>query len=441
MYNVNELLNKIIKENDIRGKYGKTLTPEIVGIIARAVIEHFKPRSIFVGRDVRYGSDVLANEIIDVAKHYAIVYDLGVVTTPMFYFASFSFNLDLGFMITASHNPPEWNGIKILWKNKNIGKEELTQINFEPYFSILQKPKTDFIVKQFNIELIKHYYHYLKLIFEKLSNELIVDTFHGTGYLDVDMLERLNVIVHALHYQPDELFGGLTPNPEIESNLEELRAKVFEKNLIGVGIDGDADRVRVIDEIGTILESDVVAALLIAYYNFQDVVATVTVSNVIKELKEKMNFNLHITKVGRKFVKNAMTENGCDFGFEHSGHFYFKEFNYFDSALFTILKILELMRTHYPLAKLVDAFKVYKKISYKIEMQERMQFMEFLKSKISNYESIDGIRKDLDDAWFLIRPSNTEPVLRVYIEAKSEEKIKKIKEQINQWVNEFNKQI
>ncbi len=430
---------KAFKAYDIRGVWGTELNSEIVYKIGYFLPQVLKAKRILVGHDIRNSSpemnEAFINGLIDAG---AEVCDAGISTTPMVYWGTGKYNFDASVMITASHNPKEYNGIKVSSKGvKPIGYdnglkeiEKLIENNFP-----LKKEKGG-SVKSFEIK--DDYLEYLKSYIKYSSKlKVSIDVSNGMAGLFANELFPSAILINE---KPDGNFPAHEPNPLETENQEQIKAEVLKNGSdIGVIFDGDADRVMFIDEKGNFVSPDLIIAVLGHYFlennSNQQVVQDIRTSKAVGEYLEQFGAELTIWKVGRAFGAAKLKEVNGIYGGELAGHYYFKDFYYSDSGLLAAILVLniaeELLEKGVKFSELISKISPYYntgEVNFKIE--DKLGAMNavrdfFMKTEKPNrYLDFDGYRLDFEDWWFNIRPSNTEPYLRFLAEAKSEELLK-----------------
>jgi phosphomannomutase len=342
----------------------------------------------------------------------------------MFYFAVSNLVCDGGVIITASHNPPQYNGFKMVRSDAmplsgEDGIDQIKQLVEENNFSSSKKGNistldiTDKYVNSFEIK--------------KYNLKVVVDTANSVSGLIVNRMFR-GVSLFHLFSELDGSFPNHEPNPLEEKNIKDLREKVLEYGAdIGIAFDGDGDRVFFVDEKGELISSDLIIALIAKLID-KKVLYDLRCSNIIKETAR----DSVMWRVGHSFIKKKMKDEDIFFGGEYSGHYYLKQgSSYYESPYFVIYKLFEAMENK-KLSELIAPFKkYYHSGELNFEVEDKQSVIEKVEKNYSygKITKIDGVRIDFDDWWFLLRGSNTEPILRLIVEAKSKELLdSKIKE-------------
>jgi len=446
----------IFRAYDIRGIYQKDLNGELAFKIG-AVFGRMNPGKIAVGIDARLSGPALKEKLIDglvsVGCH---VIDIGMVSTPVMIFSVGNYELDGGVMITASHNPKEYNGFKIFTKGampmsyeSGLGKIERMVKNFE------EKPERvgGKVEKR---DVIKDYSDYIlkKVNFKTKPNfKIVVDGGNGSaGKLNAEILRRAGFDVIELFCEPDGNFPNHVADPTEPENLKDIKRKVIETGAdIGFAYDGDGDRVGVIDKGGketTVNDIFIVLAKhILQQHPKSKIVVNISCSMAVEDCVKKYGGIPIDCKVGHTYITQKMAEVGAVFAGELSGHYFFKETFMGDDALFASLKLLEfLINNNTSLEKeFIEIPKYFSKVSENIviPIREELKFQfieklkEDLKAKGYRINDLDGVKILFDDGWAIFRPSNTTPLIRYGFEARTKEgfeKIKKIVEEIVQSV-------
>ena len=441
------MLEKIIKAYDIRGLVKDEITPDFsfsLGIAFAKFLEYERePATIVVGEDMRPSSPLLADAFSDgVISQGMDVIRIGLASTDMLYFASGKLNLP-GIMFTASHNPAKYNGMKLCKSGaRPIGQETgLVKIRqlIEQGVPISNRP----IGSMRSQDLLKEYVDYLLSLFpdkafEKRKLKVVIDAGNGmAGFTAPAVMERLNIDLIPMYFELDGNFPNHEANPIEAKNLKDLQKRVKkEKADIGLAFDGDADRCFLINEKGELVNPSALTSL-IAVHQLKTKPGSTIIYNLIssKAVSEVISENGGIgvrSRVGHSYIKSLMAESGAIFGGEHSGHFYFSNFWRADSGMLAALYALtELMATKNTLSELLKPFNRYAasgEINSKVKNAEKS--IELIRKKYCDkylVDELDGLTITADSWWFNLRPSNTEPLLRLNVEAGTEKEMVKIR--------------
>ncbi len=427
---------------DIRGIYNQDFNKEDVYKIGYFLPEVLETNKILVGRDVRVSSpeiyEYLCNGINDAG---ADVYTIGLSTTPMVYFATGKYNFKGSVQITASHNPKEYNGLK-------VSRENAMPVGFDSGLNILQdKMLHASIIKKekgsiFELDVKKEYLQFLSKYIPDLSQlKVSIDCSNGMAALLIkDILGESPVY---LFDTLDGTFPNHEANPLEIENVRSLMSSVKQHHSdVGVIFDGDADRVMFVDELGSFISPDLVIALLGHFFLEEkgmqgNVLQDIRSSKAVGEYLSKLGGTMHTWKVGRAFAAPKLREIDGIYGGELAGHYYFKDFYYSDSGLLACLLVLEVVKRFkekgITLSQLISNISSYSnsgEINFRIEektLAMKMVCDHFMKQENPTaFFDFDGFRVEFPDWWFNIRPSNTEPYLRFIAEASSQEKLKEI---------------
>ena len=440
------MLEKIIKAYDIRGLIKNEITPDFsfsLGVAFAKFLEiEREPATIVVGEDMRASSAPLAAAFSDGATSQGMdVIRIGLASTDMLYFASGKLNLP-GIMFTASHNPAKYNGMKLCKSGaKPIGQESgLLKIRkfIEDGVPISNRP----VGSVRSQDLLSEYVDYLlarfsKKTFKKRKLKVVIDAGNGmAGFTAPAVMKHLNIDLIPMYFELDGNFPNHEANPIESENLKDLQKKVKkEKADIGLAFDGDADRCFLIDEKGDLVNPSALTAL-IAVRELKSQPGSTIIYNLIssKAVAEVITENGGVglrSRVGHSYIKSLMAESGAIFGGEHSGHFYFADFWRADSGMLAALYALaELMDSNKPLSNLLKPYNRYfssGEINSKVkDVAKSIQAVEEKYQGKYQLDHLDGLTVTADSWWFNLRPSNTEPLLRLNVEANTEKEMLKI---------------
>ena len=444
------MLEKIIKAYDIRGLVKDEVTPDFsfsLGVAFAKFLEHERePATIVVGEDMRPSSPLLADAFTDGATSQGMdVIRLGLTSTDMLYFASGKLNLP-GVMFTASHNPAKYNGMKLCKSGaRPIGQESgLAKIRelIQEGVPISNRPVGS-VRKQ---DLLKEYVDYLlasfpKNTFKKRKLKVVIDAGNGmAGFTAPAVMARLNVELIPMYFELDGNFPNHEANPIDSANLKDLQKRVKKERAdIGLAFDGDADRCFLIDQAGELVNPSALTAL-IAVRELKAKPGATIIYNLIssKAVAEVIAEHGGIgvrSRVGHSYIKNLMAESGAVFGGEHSGHFYFKNFWRADSGMLAgLYAIAELMASKGDLAQLLAPYNRYVASG---EINSKVKDVTKSIAKVRDkyhgqyqVDELDGLTITADSWWFNLRGSNTEPLLRLNVEANTQKEMVKIRDAV-----------
>jgi phosphomannomutase/phosphoglucomutase len=432
----------IFRAYDIRGVYGRDITEDIVQRIGRALAAYMdgEGKTVLLGRDVRLSSPPLGDAFLKGMLDGGLnVEDIGTVTTSLLYWASVHYEKNGGVMVTASHNPPEWNGLKI-WAGKSficmgMGMEALRDIALKGKF----KPASRGKLMQ-NPNAIEDYENYVAEKVEvKKRLSVVADPGNGScSLLTPSLFQKAGMNVYAINAEPDGTFPAHSPEPNEETLAEVKRLVLKKKADFGVGFDGDGDRAVFVDDRGRMVSSTDIFVLLAEHYlksrRGAAVVYEVSCSLAVEETIKDYGGKPVLSRVGHTYIVDKILEEKAVFAGETSGHFYFMDVYGFDDAMFTCLKVAEVLsKRGQKFSETVDSLPKYPRIpekSYKCADEKKFQVVEKLTEDFAEmgYKTvtIDGVKVIEDEGWFLIRPSNTQPLVRLTVEAKTDEALQRL---------------
>ncbi len=424
----------VFKAYDIRGVFDSEIDEDFAYKLGRSIVIFLKASEIIVARDGRLSSDTLHQHLCKgMMDQGASVHDIGISSSPHLYFAVQRFEKP-GVIITASHNPKEYNGFKIMDKNldavhlKNglLGIKKLVDNpNFqEPY------KRGNYIA----LSTKKYYLDFLKKFVVDKDISFVVDASNGSGKIEADFLNATYNNCIVINDEVDGNFPNHSPDPTNPENHGQIRKRILDtKSDFGVIFDGDADRAIFLDEKGQAIRPEI----LVSLFNLEGTVLyDVRSSQSLSKACDLKNINSIMVKTGRTNFVSDMREHQAFIGVEGSGHYFFKEFNYLDSAIIAILKLIEVLKT--PLSKEIKKHTYYihsGEMNFKVKNREKA--IENIRKSFSPNQilTLDGLSMYFDDYWFSARLSNTEPLVRINAESKSQETLDKFKEKIVEILN------
>ncbi len=445
------MLDKIFKAYDVRGIYPEEINEEIVYKIGRAFVEFLNAKKIVIGRDIRESSPTLFEELKKgITDAGADVYDLDLATTPMLYFASGKLDVDGGIILTASHNPGEYNGMKFCRAKavpigENSGLLDIKEIVSNDNFKNNVEEKGKVIPTDIKEKYLDYFSSFLNIGDKKFK--LAIDTANAMGILELEIYKKFpqNFTLFTLYDDFNSSFPNHEANPLKTETLQELQEKVLsERADLGIAYDGDADRVGFVDEQGKIIPMDLITGLIAKIVLEKNPGANILYdlrsSMSVKEVIEENGGTAHECRVGHALIKKQMREENAIFAGELSGHYYFEENYKAEAGSLPAIYLLNLMaETGQPISELVkDIKRYYHSGEINSEVSDKGAVISALKEKYQ-----DGIITELDGVkisfwnkekgsrwWFNVRPSNTEPVLRLNLEADNEELLEKKKDEL-----------
>ena len=436
-------LRSIFKAYDVRGVVPGDLDEDVARRIGAAFASWADRPALAVGRDCRLSSPSLAGAFMDGAASRGVdVVDIGLASTDLLYFASGSLEMP-GAMLTASHNPPQWNGLKFcLAGAKPVGEDtglgEIRALAERDEYRAAGRTGT---VSERNL-LDAYADHVLTFVDAATMRPLTVvaDTANGMGGLVVPaVLERLPVTLVHLFPELDGTFPNHPADPIQPENQRDLKRAVLEHDAdVGLAFDGDADRVFLVDERAEGVSGSEITALvakaLLQRNPGAPVVYNLICSWAVPEVIRESGGEPVRTRVGHSFIKQVMADTGAVFGGEHSGHYYFRDNYRADSGLIAAVVVLEqLSLANAPLSSVLEPFRRYAASGeINSEVADQLGTIERIARTYASerMDRTDGLTVEFEDWWFNLRPSNTEPLLRLNVEARTEALLKDKTEEV-----------
>ncbi|KPJ63467.1 MAG: hypothetical protein AMS15_00165 [Planctomycetes bacterium DG_23] len=438
----------IFKAYDIRGIYVARATgpdeldEELARKIGRATAQFLGAKKMVVSRDMRLSSPSISEATIQgILEAGSDAVDIGLASTPGNYFATANYGFDGGLQITASHNPKEYNGFKVSGHEASpIGEEtglpEIERIATSGKFEPAAK-KGSVSKKDIAADYKKHI---LKFAEDIAPLKLVIDAANGMGGLEIPLIfDQLPCQTIPLYFELDGTFPNHEANPLKYENLRDLRARVKEaKADLGVALDGDCDRCAYIDERGEIISSDLITALIarevLAKEPGARIIYDVRSSWAVKEEIERSGGIPLKGRVGHAFMKAALREKSAAFAGELSGHYYFRDNFYCDSASIGLIKVLNLLsKAERPISEIIAPLNRYfatGEINFEVEDKAAMIMELTRKFSDGKQDFMDGITVEYEDWWFNVRQSHTEPLLRLNLEGRTRELMEEGKQKL-----------
>lgn len=451
-----QLETHIFREYDIRGVVDEDLTGDLPEWIGRAFASELRSLrggaddlSIVVGGDNRPSSPPLAEAVIRGIQAAGVdVIDAGTVPTPVLYHSTIRYATDAGLQVTGSHNPPEYNGFKMLMGGRSFYGEAIQRLR-------QRIEQRDFAVGAGRRERRDPLPGYLEDVSARFAPErpikVVVDCGNGTGSLvAVELLEAIGAEVVPLYCVSDGTFPNHHPDPVVDENLRDLIARVRDEEAdVGIGLDGDADRIGAVDERGEIVRGD----LLLLLFGLdvlerrgpgQKLIFDVKCSQAVPEVFRAHGGEPIMWATGHSLIKEKMRETGAPVAGELSGHVCFKDDYYgFDDALYAACRLVDLLaRSGRPFSELVGEFPSYISTpEIRVEVPEERKF-DIVRRAVEEFGrshdviAVDGARVLFEDGWGLLRASNTQPVLVLRYEARTAEQLDAIRAVFEDWLRE-----
>ncbi|MCK4634490.1 MAG: phosphomannomutase/phosphoglucomutase [Candidatus Aenigmarchaeota archaeon] len=437
----------ICKAYDVRGKYPLELDENWAFKIGSAFGKFLKGEKIVIGMDARESSPSIKESVIKgLCSEKKEVIDIGLCNTPMLYFAVIKWEVSGGIMISASHNPAEFNGIKMV-KNE---KGNILQIGKDSGMLEIEKLSKEIEIKEVVIQkenrniLDEYINHLFRKLEKKEGLKIVIDYGNGVGSLAAKpFFDKTDFEVYHLYDEPKPNFPNHEPNPHVKENFNDLIKEVKKRKAdLGIFFDGDADRATPVDENGTELRGDILIGILaldiLKTYSGEKIYYDLRCSKTLeKEIKKAGGIPVAM-KVGNPYYKEKLIKEGGVLGAETSGHMMYKEHYCIDDGLYAMIKLINIiLKSGKKLTELSLPFmKYYKTYEINIRTQNKEeklnQIEEIYSKKEAKISKIDGITVEFDDWWFNVRSSNTEDLLRLNLEADTkelmEEKTKEVEE-------------
>jgi phosphomannomutase len=438
---------KVFKAYDVRGLYPTELDEEGAYAIGRAVVQQFEPKRFAVGRDMRLSSPAMAAAAIRGASDGgADVIDLGMIGTEMLYFAVGELGLDGGLTVTASHNPKQYTGMKIVRRGAlPVGGESgLLDVRDRAVAAAWGEQGPAGTVSTHDI-----WPAYVDRVMSFIDAsalrplKVVIDAANGmAGAMLPPVLERLPMVeVVRCFFDPDGAFPNHEPNPLLPENREFIVKKTLEEGAdLGVAFDGDADRCFFVDDSGEFVPGDFVTALfaetVLAKEPGAKIIYDVRASRAVPETIERDGGEALINRVGHAFIKARMRKDHAAFGGEVSGHYYFRDFSQADTGVVPFLLMVELVsRKRQKLSEILAPLRAKYFITGELnttvkDVALKLQEIKERYAGDAKISHLDGISVDADQWHFNVRPSNTEPLLRLNLEATSQELMEQKRDEV-----------
>ena len=439
--------SKVFKAYDVRGLYGEELDEEGAYAIGRAYVEEFSPRDIAVGRDMRVHAPAMASAVIAGATDGgATVVDIGMTGTEMLYFAVGELGLDGGIAVTASHNPKEYTGMKIVRGGAlPVGGESgLLQVR-DRALALQDKPRLQDSGHVRSEDVYPAFVERVLAFIDVAAVEplrVVIDAANGmAGAMLPPVLERLPVDAVTCYFEPDGTFPNHEPNPLLPENREFIIRKTTEEGAaLGVAYDGDADRCFFVDDTGDFVPGDFITALLAESILEKEpggkVIYDVRASWAVPETIERAGGVPLVNRVGHAYIKHRMREEDAVFAGEVSAHYYFRDFTQADSGVIPFLLMLELIsKRGRRLSEILEQYRSRYFITGEIntpvsDVALKLNELEERFGTEGTVSHLDGVSILADDWHFNVRPSNTEPLLRLNLEARSQELMERKRDEV-----------
>ncbi|TML05777.1 MAG: phosphomannomutase/phosphoglucomutase [Actinobacteria bacterium] len=437
---------KVFKAYDVRGVYPDELGEAGAYAIGRAYVDEFEPRRIAVGRDMRLSAPAMADAVMrGAAESGADVIDLGLVGTEMVYFAVGELGLEGGIAVTASHNPKQYTGMKIVRRGALPvgGDSGLLDIRTRAMSGARQETGPVGTITQKDIwpQFVERVLSFIDVDTVK-PLRVVIDAANGmAGAMLPPVLERLPIDAVRCFFEPDGSFPNHEPNPLLPENREFIVRKVTEERAdLGVAFDGDADRCFFVGDTGEFVPGDFVTALLaesiLAKEPGAKILYDVRASWAVPQTIERAGGTPLVNRVGHAFFKHRMREESAAFGGEVSGHYYFRDFSQADSGVVPFLLMLELLsKRGEKLSEILRPFNERFFITGELntpvaDVALKLQELKERFGAEGTVSHLDGLSVDAEEWHMNVRPSNTEPLLRLNLEALSPDLMERKRDEV-----------
>lgn len=459
MKTTTEINEDIFREYDIRGIYNKDLTDDSVytiGLAIGSIMKKMEKNTIIVGRDNRLSSpylfDALTKGLIDAGIN---ITNLGLVTTPMYYYALYKLKKDSGVMITGSHNPKEYNGFKISFNGlyNALGKE------IKNIYDVIEKKDFVYELGQIdNYDIKEEYISYITSSINIGSNPIRIGIDPGNGTSSIiikDVLDKLNLNYISINDISDPNFPNHHPDPSKNENLKQLQDLVIDNKLdLGIAYDGDADRAGFVDEKGNIMETDqfmiIVLRNTLNSFNDKRVLYDVKCSRALEDEIVKLGGTPIQYRTGNSYMREKVIKDNIPLGVEFSGHIWFNDKFYgADDGIYASLRMIEILsNTDKRVTELLEGIsKYYSTDEIKFDTTDENKFIivdkmkEYAKDKGYQFIDIDGVKVLFEDGFVLVRASNTTPTITTRFEAKTEDRLNEIQKEFTNVLNRLIEEI
>lgn len=457
-----EIDSKIFKAYDIRGIYPTQINPSVVESIIKATYTFFKQKinldhqmTVVLGNDMRISSpelmDVARNTLEEMGAH---VIDIGMVSTPSFYFSVFHYGYDAGIQITASHNPKEYNGIKFVLNSpeglikigKSTGMEEVKEMAISGKFA---QPESGGKVEKKDNLMDEEVKTALTILGNPIINhyKIVADTANAMGAQYIGAIfAKLPADLIKMNFNYDGTFPAHQPDPLNFANLVDLQKRVLSENAdFGLAPDGDGDRLFFIDDKGQVVPASIITGIIAKEFLVKypsstilfDIRYLLNNTKIVEESKGKWE----ITKVGHAFITEAMHKTGAIFAGESSAHYFYKDTGNGENQLLTILTVLKVMtKENKKLSELVEEYRrAYESTEFNFKVNNASDILSALKAKYNDgkLSELDGVSVSYPDWRFNVRTSNTEPLLRLNVESYEKEKMESKRDELKLFIQEI----
>ncbi|QED22866.1 phosphomannomutase/phosphoglucomutase [Candidatus Deianiraea vastatrix] len=450
------ILNKnILRKYDIRGIIGVDLSYDDAVFIGMSIATILIRKGIFsicVGRDGRLSSEKLRDSLVSgITKCGVSVIDVGLVPTPCLYFSVYNLGQNAGVMITGSHNPKDYNGFKIMIKDEAFYGDSVLEIGKICESGAFLNSGRDASVS--NVDISAKYIDEITSFIDKSSVNVCIDAGNGaSGQIVTDVAKKIGIPQDNLLFcDIDGNFPNHHPDPTIEKNMKDLANLVIEKKAdFGIGLDGDADRIGIVDDKGRFVYGDTLLCILSKFLLLEvpnaTIISDVKASKVVFDEIKRLGGNGIMWQSGHSLIKDKMKKTGAALAGEMSGHVFYKHGYYgYDDGIFAGMKLIEIVQKHkVKISDLIDALPktvTSPEITVKVDESQKFEIMGKIihdfKAKYTDFIDIDGIRVNFDFGWLLVRASNTTNCLVIRFEADNSENLAKLFDTTHEVLNRY----
>ncbi len=440
--------SSIFKSYDVRGIYPSELNEDAAYHIGRGFVKHTGAKNVVVGYDARLSSPALFKALTSgLIAQGADVSSIGQVPTECLYFAVASYDFDAGIMITASHNPKEYNGFKMMTRKGS----DIIWVRGKSLLPNVKEGKFD--QKSSEVSEKNILQDYINYLFSRVDHnnskklKVAIDASNGVmGNVLTRMKDALPIEMIEINFEPDGRFKNHSPNPLEEGAAEQIKEEIKKHHAnFGIMFDADADRLFLVDEQGELVPSDVTRLLLAKYFLQKKpgaaVVYDLICSRAVPEFIKKWGGKPIKSQVGFVNIREALIKDHGIVGGEVSGHYCFQDYFYMDSGMMAMLVLLQIIaddgRSVSDMAKELTLYAKSPVINFQVENQEAV--LKKVKERYADgkQDYLDGVTVEYENWWFNLRPSNTEPLLKLTIEADTQELLEQKKKDLSEFINKI----
>lgn len=444
-----QFAESVFRSYDIRGLWKSEITPDLAFAVGRAMADFLDAGPVAVGYDMRNGSKELSEKARQgLANQGREVWDIGMVTVDMLNFTVGHYGLAGGIMVTASHNPAEYNGLKLC---REVARAIGLGSGLEKIKQAVERGKFKPVLKSGRVKTVAIFEDWRQFVLSYVEIaalkplKVVIDAGNGmAGMVFSKLAPDLPIEIVPLYFELDGNFPNRSPNPTHPENLKALIAKVNQtKADLGLAFDGDSDRMVLVDETGQLVLPSLLASLLVEVVLGKHAEGTVvydlTLSHLVPETIQALGGKAVRSPIGHPSISKSMRQHNAVLGLEEAGHFYYQHNYYTDSAIISALLLLEEVSRRGQ--KLTDLFRTFRPVYHSGEINFKATDSRAILNRVEKHfqtgktDHLDGLTINFDDWWFNLRPSNTEPLLRLNVEAKSAQQLKTKVDELTNVIN------